>query len=175
MVARYKKPGTSSKNQKIKKKRNGMDAKIRKIEKINHKEGKELKQLEKMDKVQDKKLDKYKKTNGSNIIPPETINRIRLELQNRVLEREGMLETAKNFNPEEDKDDQVMRKKALEDLKDAIKEQAVAKKEIIEDKKKIQEVIQLRQSNRLQQKKAAVPPPAPALAPKGARKGEKKK
>lgn len=122
-----------------------------------------------------KELDKYKKTNGSNIIPPETINRIRLELQNRVLEREGMLETAKNFNPEEDKDDQVMRKKALEDLKDAIKEQAVAKKEIIEDKKKIQEVIQLRQSNRLQQKKAAVPPPAPALAPKGARKGEKKK
>ena len=90
------------------------------------------------------------KIKAGGAVPPEVIERIRHAQQVKVLEREGMLETAANFNPEEDKDDEKVKKKVQEELKDAIKEQAETKKEILEEKKKLDEVIeQRRQSARL--------------------------
>ena len=100
-----------------------------------------------------KEVEKYRelhKIKAGGAVPPDVIEKIRNAQQLKVLEREGMLETAANFNPEEDKDDEKMRKKVQEELKDAIKEQAETKKEIQEEKKKIDEVIELRrQSSRL--------------------------
>lgn len=120
-----------------------------------------------------KEVDKYRLENKlKGATPPEVIERIRSEQQRKVLEREGMLEGAANFNPEEDKDDEKSKKRAQEELKEAIKEQADTKKEIQVDKKKIEEVIQLRQSSRLQARKKEEPPVQPQ-APKAAR-GKKK-
>lgn len=100
-----------------------------------------------------REVEKYRAENkikAGGAVPPEVIERIRHAQQLKVLEREGMLETAANFNPEEDKDDEKMRKKVQEELKDAIKEQADTKKEIQEENKKLDEVIEMRrQSSRL--------------------------
>ena len=113
-------------------------------------------------KVNAKEIE-WKIQNPGKAVPPALVAEFKRQV---VLETEGMLETAANFNPEVDKDDEVENKEIVKDLNNKIKETQQIKAEQKENIKRVEDAT--RKSARLAALEAKVPdaPQAPPQQPK---------